>query len=359
MYEFVETTQRIIYLYHIRLVGGLLYFVGALIGGYNLLRTWQTRPAKYEEVVHQAASLRDTPLIPEQMPESKLDGVANIGRKIDIWWTFWWHRAWERMPLKFTVMTILAVVIASAISQIPAFVIRSNVARLPQVQPYTPLELAGRDIYVAEGCYNCHSQQIRPMVSEKQRYGDYSLEGEFVYDHPFQWGSRRIGPDVAREGGKQSHQWHVLHFRNPAESNAGSIMPAYPFLMTKKLDFNSIPARVGAMMVLHPDAYPQYEDGNLAQAQLDAQAQANQIAAEFKQQNGGDYIDDRGAQVDLSDKQVIALIAYLQRLGTDRYREVPTETSPDTPLQAEADLASSAQSQSVGEPLATKGAQNE
>ncbi len=119
-----------------------------------------------------------------------------------------WHRRWERLPIRFTVLTTLAVVVASLFEIIPTFLIRSNVPTIATVKPYTPLELAGRDIYVSEGCYNCHSQMIRPMVAETKRYGEYSKPGEFIYDRPFQWGSRRIGPDLAREGGKQSSFWH-------------------------------------------------------------------------------------------------------------------------------------------------------
>ena len=122
---------------------------------------------------------------------------------------------WERLPIRFTVLTTLAVVVASLFEMIPTFLIRSNVPTIATVKPYTPLELAGRDIYVSEGCYNCHSQMIRPMVAETKRYGEYSKPGEFIYDRPFQWGSRRIGPDLAREGGKQSSLWHWRHLENP------------------------------------------------------------------------------------------------------------------------------------------------
>ncbi len=147
----------------------------------------------------------------------------------------------------------------------PTFVIRSNVPTIATVKPYTPLELAGRDIFVGEGCYNCHSQMIRPMVAETKRYGEYSKPGESVYDHPFQWGSRRIGPDLAREGGKQSDLWHVLHFRNPADMNEGSMMPSYAYLLKKKLDFDSIPLRIGAMQTLGVP-YPQYEGNDRDQS---------------------------------------------------------------------------------------------
>ena len=158
------------------------------------------------------------------------------------------------------------------------------------------------------------------MVAETKRYGDYSLSGESVYDHPFQWGSRRIGPDLAREGGKQSHQWHVLHFRKPSDLNQGSLMPAYPWLMRKKLDFESIPLRIAAMQTLGVP-YPEYEGNARDQSKADAEAQAAQIAAEFVEQNGGQpYVDLNGQQYDLADKQVIAMVAYLQRVGTDLFK---------------------------------------
>ncbi|MEO1236144.1 MAG: cytochrome-c oxidase, cbb3-type subunit I, partial [Planctomycetota bacterium] len=236
---FVETTTRIIPFYWIRVGGGLLYLAGACVGAYHLYKMWKGRPAKYEEPVHEAPPLTKD-FVREVAPESTLDGVVPVAKKLDVWATLWWHRVWERMPVKFTALVIVAVSVASLFELIPTFVIRSNVPTIASVTPYTPLELAGRDLYVAEGCYNCHSQMIRPTVAETKRYGEYSKPGESVYDHPFQWGSRRIGPDLAREGGKQSHQWHVLHFRNPQQFNNGSIMPAYPWLMRKKLDFESI-----------------------------------------------------------------------------------------------------------------------
>ena len=248
------------------------------------------------------------------------------------------------MPIKFTVMTTLAVAVASLLELIPTFVIRSNVPTIATVTPYTPLELAGRDLYVSEGCYNCHSQMIRPTVAETKRYGEYSKPGESVYDHPFQWGSRRIGPDLAREGGKQSHQWHVLHFRNPQQFNEGSIMPAYPWLMRKELDFESIPLRIAAMQTLGVP-YPEYEGLARDQAKADAEVQAKQIAQEYVEQTpiipGTEeregYIDTRGQRYDLADKQVIALIAYIQRIGTDLFKtpdESASEEGAETPSEA-------------------------
>ncbi len=327
--DFVETTRAVIPMYWIRLGGGLMYFVGTLIGCWNIYRTWAARPKVYEVPEYEAPALCDTTLIPELKPASQLTAVAEVGKVIDVWSTLWWHRIWERRPIKFTILTIAAVVIASLLQLVPAFVIRSNISTISTVTPYTPLELMGRDIYIAEGCYNCHSQQIRPLVAETIRYGQFSQAGEFVYDHPFQWGSRRIGPDLAREGGKQSQQWHVLHFRKPSDLVVGSIMPSYPFLMRKKLDFSSVATRIAAMQALGVP-YPQYADEARANAMADAQAQATQLAAEFVQQNNGPYRDLSGAEFDLADKQVIALVAYLQRLGTDLLKPPPS-AEPEAP----------------------------
>lgn len=314
--DFVQTTQAIIPMYWIRVLGGLLYLGGTLLCCWNIYITWCNRPKKYEVPIYQAPALADQSFTPEVAPESHMVGVLEVGRKIDTWSTLWWHRVWERLPIRFTIMTTLAVVIASLMELVPAFVIRSNIPTIDTVKPYTPLELAGRDIYVAEGCYNCHSQMIRPLVAETKRYGDYSRAGEFVYDHPFQWGSRRIGPDLAREGGLRSNEWHVRHFRNPAEVTQGSIMPPYPWLMKKKIDFESVPLRVAAQQALGVP-YPEYEGNARDQAAADAKAQAKQIAEVFVQQNAGQYRDADGKVVPLHDKQVIALVAYLQRLGTD------------------------------------------
>jgi cytochrome c oxidase cbb3-type subunit I/II len=197
------------------------------------------------------------------------------------------------------------------------------------VKPYTPLELAGRDIYVSEGCYNCHSQMIRPIFAETERYGEYSKPGEFVYDHPFQWGSRRIGPDLAREGGKQSHLWHLLHFRDPAASTPKSVMPSYAHLERTRLAFSELPARVEAATFLGAEyAF------DIADADDIAREQARRIVAELVAQQGPDRVymdpdDPHSEVVMLEETQVIALIAYLQRLGTDLYA-VPEPARPST-----------------------------
>ena len=315
--DFVETVTRIIPMYYVRIIGGTCYMLGTLLGAYNYYKTWRTRPAKYDEPVHEAPALakqyQDDPT-----PDSRLKGVVETAHKADVWMQLQWHRRWERLPVRFTVWVIIAVGAASLFEIIPTFLIRSNVPTISTVSPYTPLELAGRDIYVAEGCYNCHSQMIRPMLAETERYGEYSKPGEFIYDHPFQWGSRRIGPDLAREGGKQSHLWHVLHFQNPAQITPGSIMPPYPWLLEKDLDYKSIPLRVKANMTLGvPYSQKDYET-----AAEHARAQAQIIADEIVAQDG---------PTGLEEKQVVALIAYLQRLGTDIYK------TPDAEAEAEAE----------------------
>jgi cytochrome c oxidase cbb3-type subunit I/II len=236
-----------------------------------------------------------------------------------------WHRAWEHLPVKFTVMTTLAVLVASAFELIPMFLIRSNIPTINTVKPYTPLEIAGRDIYVAEGCYNCHSQMIRPLVAEKLMYGEYSKPGESVYDHPFQWGSRRIGPDLARIGvTQQSGFWHWRHFEAPATMTPGSVMPTYRHLLEEKLNLSDLHLRVKANKYLHPE-YP-YEVEKSAEL---AREQAQRVAAEIISLGGP--VEYNGHLI--QDTRAIALIAYLKRVGTDLFKpETPTDqTTPSAP----------------------------
>ena len=173
-----------------------------------------------------------------------------------------------------------AVVVASLFEVIPLFLIQSNIPTISSVKPYSPLELLGRDIYIENGCYNCHSQMIRPILAETKRYGEYSKGGESVYDHPFQWGSRRIGPDLAREGGKQSPDWHLRHFRNPQETSQGkSIMPEYAWLLESKAEFDAIPQRMRGMRML---GVP-YTDEQIENGIEDANKQADEIVAKIKE----------------------------------------------------------------------------
>jgi cytochrome c oxidase cbb3-type subunit I/II len=258
-----------------------------------------------------------------------------VAYKLDRFFSTTWHRRWERLPLKFTVAVVITVVVASLFEIIPTFLIKSNVPTIATVTPYTPLELAGRDIYLDEGCYNCHSQMIRPIRAETERYGEYSKPGEFVWDHPFQWGSRRIGPDLQRVGGKYPDLWHVRHMDDPRAITAGSIMPAYPWMLSTPIDFDSIEK----VMRAHRTLGVPYSEDEVASGESSARAQAQAIADEIVVQGGPEG---------LADKQIVAIIAYLQRLGTDITKPEPVaveeeigpaETAPESEV-AEAPAAS-------------------
>jgi cytochrome c oxidase cbb3-type subunit I/II len=213
------------------------------------------------------------------------------------------------------------------------FLIRSNIPTINTVKPYTPLEIAGRDIYVSEGCYNCHSQMIRPMVAERLLYGEYSKPGESVYDHPFQWGSRRIGPDLARIGiTQQSGFWHWRHFENPSVISPGSVMPSYRHLLEERLNFNEIQPRVQAAKFLHPE-YP-YDVSKSADL---ARLQAEKVAAQIVLQGGP--VEYNGHMI--KDSTAIALIAYLQRVGTDLTRTEEPAKPKETDQEADAAVADS------------------
>jgi cytochrome c oxidase cbb3-type subunit I/II len=318
--DFVETIKAIWPMWALRVLGGACYLTGAILGGVNLYKTWKSRPATYEEPVQEAPALAANYDGDPAAPAPRLENVADLAKNFSVWSSFWWHRRWERLPFRFTAYTIGAVVVASMFELIPTFLIRANVPSIASVKPYTPLELIGRDLYVSDGCYNCHSQQIRPILAETRRYGEYSKAGEFVYDHPFQWGSRRIGPDLAREGGKQSNLWHYLHLMNPSDVTPGSIMPSYAWMARSKADFGSIPARLKAMRAL---GVP-YSDADVTGGIDNAKAQAADIAAKIVAQGG-----PKG----LEDKDVVAVIAYLQRIGTDLFAKPPAgpTTAPSTP----------------------------
>ncbi len=341
--DFVETVTRIVPMYYLRILGGLCYFAGGAIGFYNFIMTWKARPEKYEEPVHQAPALSAT-YDDGPPPHSRLKGVTDLGHKIDVFMQMRWHRRWERLMVTFTIWVIISVSVASLFEIIPTFLIRSNVPTIATVTPYTPLELAGRDIYVSEGCYNCHSQMIRPMFHETKRYGEYSKPGESVYDHPFQWGSRRIGPDLAREGGKQSPYWHVIHFRNPRDLVEQSIMPEYSWLETKKVDLKSIPLRVKANRMIGADYTIEDEQNAIEHAM----AQAELIMGKIREGAGGDttiegLVINDGSKQEI--KEVVAVIAYLERLGVDLFK------TPDEPATEEAETETADQDQDVSQPV--------
>ena len=314
--DFVETVTALMPFYWIRVVGGLLYFAGVLMLALNTVMTVLNRAKVYEEPIITAPALAPRYIDPP-VPNTNLAGNLGVALAADsVFVSGWFHRVWERKPLKFTMLAIVAVVVASLFEIIPTFLISSNVPTIASVKPYTPLELAGREIYIAEGCYNCHSQMIRPIWAETKRYGEYSKPGEFVYDHPFQWGSRRIGPDLAREGGRQSNDWHVRHFENPRNLNANSIMPTYEHLLKQPLDFEGIQRRVDVMAMLGVPYGEAVKNGKAVEL---ARAQAAQMADDLVKQGG---------YKDMGDKKVIALVAYLQRIGKDISQPADAPAAP-------------------------------
>ena len=233
------------------------------------------------------------------------------------------HRWIEGNIVVMTVLVALALSVGSLIEAVPMFFDPGNVKTIASVKPYTPLELLGRDIYLREGCYNCHSQMVRPFRHETERYGEYSKAGEFVYDHPFQWGSKRTGPDLHRVGGKYPSLWHVRHMKQPDSTTPGSVMPRYPHLLTSPTDTSLVEAKMRAMRAV---GVP-YSDGEIETARASIDAQARTIEAEVEAQQG-----PRG----LADNEIVALTAYLQRLGTDIRWKRPAEVALDLGLPAPA-----------------------
>lgn len=278
---FLETVTHIIPMYITRSLGGTLYLVGFIIGVYNIIKTVKSGSLIANEAAEAA------PLVKGETEEKEK----------------YWHRWIERRPLQMLVFALVAVAIGGVLELVPTFLVKSNIPTIEAVKPYTPLELQGRDIYIREGCYVCHSQMIRPFRDEVARYGEYSKAGEFVYDHPFQWGSKRTGPDLAREGGKYPDSWHFNHMLDPRIMSPGSIMPNYPWLFKNKIDTAITPAKIRAMQTL---GVP-YTAGYDTKANADLMAQANTIKETLKK----DKI------VTPADAEIVALIAYLQRLGTD------------------------------------------
>ena len=214
------------------------------------------------------------------------------------------HRKLEGWPLLFTILVTVSVLIGGVVEFVPLLLVKGNVPTISSVQPWTPLELTGRDIYIREGCNNCHSQQVRPFRHELERYGEYSKPGETIYERPFLWGSKRTGPDLARVGGKYPHLWHVRHMEDPRSTSPRSIMPPYDWLLRKELNLSALPSKIRVLQGMNVP----YSDTERTNAIAIAQRQAETIAAE---------VEAQGGPTGLADKEIIALVAYLQRLGTD------------------------------------------
>lgn len=281
--NFLETVLQIKPMYLVRGIGGLLFFAGFLMMVYNLVKTIKQGSFANDEEA-------EAPALAKIQPEKAKSFMS-------------WHRLLESRPMQFTVISVVLVLIGGLLEIIPTFAIKSNIPTIPSVKPYTPLEVQGRDLYIREGCLGCHSQLIRPFRSETERYGEYSKAGEYVYDHPFTWGSKRTGPDLMREGMKYPNLWHYLHMQDPTTVSPGSLMPKYPWLISQTLDISTTEAKINALRSI---GVP-YEAGFEKIANDSLMKQAETIAKDLQKQ---------GVDV-TSDKEIIALIAYLQRLGTD------------------------------------------
>ena len=269
-------------MYAIRAIGGTIYLSGVLIMVYNL---WKTA-ASGSLVTNVEASA-----------PAREKYVSHKGEH--------WHRWIERRPMQMLVLSLIVILIGGIVEIFPMILINNNVPKIASVHPYTPLELEGRDIYIREGCVSCHSQMVRPFRDETERYGEYSKSGEYIYDRPFLWGSKRTGPDLQRLGGKYNDLWHYNHMYDPETMSPGSIMPKYGWLLTNEIDTTYTVAKVKVLGMLNTP-YPHNYDLRVIS---DLRSQAKKIAANLRESG----VEDEN----LENREIVALIAYLQRLGTD------------------------------------------
>lgn len=289
--NFIETVVKIVPMYWVRAFGGTFVLISFIIMMYNLYKTAKQSKSSEEEVFEAYA-----------LDESSIEHDATKHRKLEGW------------PMIFAVLSLVAILVGSAIEILPSLMAPKYITKISAIKPYTPLELYGRDVYIREGCYLCHSQTVRPMTHEVLRYGKPSEAAEFVYDHPFQWGSKRTGPDLARVGGKYPHMWHYKHFYDPRAVTAGSIMPRYVWLFTAKIDYASLSKKLEVMKALGVP-YTAEEIKNAADL---AKAQAGTISAELVAE---------GVPAKVEQMEIVAIISYMQRLGID-YGSLP-----ETPVE--------------------------
>jgi len=296
--NFLETVTEIMPMYWMRAIGGTLYITGMLVLVYNVFMTIKNGAAVTDE-------LAEAPAL-QNVSKRRIAGEG-------------WHTWLERKPIKLTIFATIAILIGGIVQIVPTIMVKSNIPTISNVKPYTPLELEGRDIYIREGCVGCHSQQVRPFRSEVERYGEYSKAGEYVYDHPFLWGSKRTGPDLHRIGGKYSDNWHLNHMYDPQSTSSGSIMPAYQWLIKNELDKSDTETKMKVMVKL---GVP-YSEEEIANAQQHMLEQGTQIEKNLYSDPdfAESYESDKKAGgedfVEMRNREIVALIAYLQRLGTD------------------------------------------
>lgn len=280
--NFLETVTQLRPMYMLRSLGGAVYIAGAFLMAYNLYKT--AKSGKLIENVATSAPALEKP-------------HSTKGEH--------WHKWIENKPLTMLTASAIVVLIGGLVEIFPMVLIDDNTPKIASVKPYTPLELEGRDIYIKEGCVGCHSQMVRPFRSETERYGEYSKSGEFVYDRPFLWGSKRTGPDLHRLGGKYPDSWHYNHMMEPTGMSPGSIMPAYPWLLENEYSTEYTAAKIKVLRSLNTP-YPKGIEDRVEQI---VSEQAQEIVERLKAEGV--------KQPNLEKKEIVALIAYLQRLGTD------------------------------------------
>lgn len=300
--NFLETVTQIMPMYWMRMFGGVLYILGMLILVYNVIRTLRANEAIEDDFAEAPALVA--------ISKGRLKGEK-------------FHPWLERKPIQLTILATIAILIGGIIQIVPTIMVKSNIPTIAAVKPYSPLELQGRDIYIREGCVGCHSQQVRPFRSEVERYGPQSKAGEYVYDHPFLWGSKRTGPDLMRIGQKYNDNWHFNHMWDPQSTSAGSIMPGYKWLFDNEaMDNSTIQKKMQVMQTL---GVP-YTDAEVANAMKIIEKQAKGIEANLhadpdfvkSYENSKKVAAAKGEKfVPMSEREIVAVIAYLQRLGTD------------------------------------------
>jgi cytochrome c oxidase cbb3-type subunit I/II len=300
--NFLETVTQIMPMYWMRAVGGTLYIIGMFVLVYNITKTIRAN-ASIEDELAEAPELQ------------KISSGRTKGEKFHPWL--------ERKPIQLTILATVAILIGGIIQIVPTIMVKSNIPTIASVKPYSPLELEGRDLYIREGCVGCHSQMVRPFRSEVERYGPQSKAGEFVYDHPFLWGSKRTGPDLLRVGGKYNDNWHFNHMWNPQSTSSGSIMPGYKWLFDNSaLDISDIEAKMKVMQTL---GVP-YTDAEVANAKNAIKEQSQKIENNLhadpdfvkSYENSKKKAEANGEKfVPMHQREIVALIAYIQRLGTD------------------------------------------
>jgi cytochrome c oxidase cbb3-type subunit I/II len=311
--DWMEIIRATIPWYWVRAAGGALYLVGMALCVVNVWRTVCSGTLLANEAAQAVRFVPETTHLPAVQEAIALPTMRARTSAL--------HGLVERWPLALIVLSAIAMGIGGFFQIVPSLVQGALTPPIASVRPYTPLELTGRDLYIREGCSGCHTQLVRTLRAETERYqGEYTRMGEHIYDRPFLWGSKRTGPDLAREGLiRPGAVWHYSHFENPRGLVAGTIMPSYVWLTRDDLDLSTVSRKLAVLAA--PPLYTPYTTTEIANAEIDARAQAAVIATELRQQPA------LATKTDLEKKEVIALIAYLKRLGRDLHHSSPMPTA--------------------------------